>query len=107
MAFHGIPVPLDPLQEAMRWADDGAEGAIERCPSDVGNDFDIRISDYLGLSRITLSTAAIRSEFQIHGFMIYCITMYHDLSRFVHGANPVRGMQEEPDGMLLGGTMKA
>ena len=29
----------------MRWADDGAEGPIERSPSDAGNDFDIRISD--------------------------------------------------------------
>lgn len=32
-------------QEAMRWADDGAEGPIERMPGDAGNDFDIRCLD--------------------------------------------------------------
>jgi len=32
-------------KEAMRWADDGAEGPIERSPSDAGNDFDIRMQE--------------------------------------------------------------
>ena len=55
---HPVTPCCDPLQnfaqeiarvfakEAMRWADDGAEGPIERSPSDAGNDFDIRISDF-------------------------------------------------------------
>lgn len=30
----------------MRWADDGAEGPIERMPGDAGNDFDIRCLDW-------------------------------------------------------------
>eukprot|EP00913_Durusdinium_trenchii_P021880 g20559.t1 len=32
-------------KEAMRWADDGLEGPIERKPGEEGNDFDIRMQD--------------------------------------------------------------